>query len=200
MSISEPDYAQPSSHLDSDQGSSKLPRVLVVVTLLAALATAGIVWQRLNASVIRAHAAIELQAMTIRLGRVAIEAEYSNFGEAERLAGSVFDDMVAYGISHGGLPENFASVMRARNEVIAGLALQKPEVVETVVALFYRLQLPAGTPAGALSIEAAIQAGAGLEPPSRALPPLPLSDSAESDPEGSGTGTGPDTLAVAGGF
>lgn len=189
---------------ESDSGNtttrtsrSHAPLIVVTLLVLAGGMAGWLAWRAQANELAGAQGALELQVLASRLGAAAIEAEYENYAAASELASGVFDGVVNFGIERSELPENYARVLGARDEVIVGLAQNRPEVTARLVELFFLLQLPAETELDSRYIIPATGSGLGMVPPIRrdvrVLPPDTTRPSTESnsdverlEPEGAG--------------
>lgn len=142
----------------------------VALLLLVVLAGGGWLWWTMRSSrqeLAKVQGTLQLQVLTSRLGVVALEVEYGNYGRAREVASSVFDGIQNYGIAHGSLPENYAEVLEARDDVIVALAREDPMIRDRLVGLFFRLQIPVDTRLDPAYIVPAADSGVGMEPPTR---------------------------------
>ena len=114
-----------------------------------------------------AEDALRLQVLASRLGAATIMAEYGDYTQARAVMSGVFDGIRNYGIEEGALPENYATVLNARDSVILSLDRRSPAVASYLVDLFFRLQLPIETGLDPRHIIPATDSGTGIAPPRR---------------------------------
>ncbi|MEO8089367.1 MAG: hypothetical protein ABI703_03620 [Gemmatimonadales bacterium] len=148
-------------------------RILALVVLIVVLGLGGWAYLRVrsaNRTLERTQSALKLQVLTGRLGIAALEAEYGNYENARGVVSGVFDGIRNYGIEHGSLPENYATVLSTRDHIITALARAEPGVREELTTLFFRLQIPVDTKLDPRYIIPAADSGVGLEPPRRVAP------------------------------
>lgn len=146
---------------------------LAMILLLLILVGAGWAWWQMRTAtedLYRTEGALQLQVLTSRLGAAALEAEYGNFDTARDVVSGVYDGIQNYGIEQGSLPENFAEVLRTRDQVITALARGESGVADRLVGLFFRLQIPVDTELDPAFIIPAADSGIGMEPPTRQRP------------------------------
>lgn len=158
-------------------GSGRM--MLVLLVLVVALAAGTWLYLRMRSNdrtLQQTQSALKLQVLTSRLGIAAIEAEYGNYDGARSVVSGVFDGIRNYGIERGSLPENYATVLSARDRVITALARSDSSAREDLIALFFLLQIPVDTKLDPRYIIPAADSGVGLEPPRRRT--VPPTDSA----------------------
>ncbi len=164
-------------------GRGRMMLALLVLVIALAAGTWLYVRMRSNDRTLQqTQSALKLQVLTSRLGIAAIEAEYGNYDSARSVVSGVFDGIRNYGIERGSLPENYATVLGARDRIITALARSDPGAREELIALFFLLQIPVDTKLDPRYIIPAADSGVGLEPPwKRTVPPTdstpPRSDS-----------------------
>lgn len=118
----------------------------------------------------RTEDALSLQVLASRFGAVAILAQYDDYDEARSVASGVFDGIRNHGIQEGALPENYVTVLEARDSVMRALDREDPEVRGHLVDLFFLLQLPVDTELDPSSIIPATDSGSGITSPHRRAP------------------------------
>lgn len=118
----------------------------------------------------RTEDALSLQVLASRLGAVAILAQYGDYDEARKVASGVFDGIRNYGIQEGVLPENYVTVLEARDAVMMALDREDPAVRGRLVDLFFLLQLPVDTELDPSAIIPATDSGSGITSPHRRGP------------------------------
>lgn len=118
----------------------------------------------------RAEDALSLQVLASRLGAVAILAQYDEYDEARNVASGMFDGIRNYGIQEGVLPQNYVTVLEARDPVMMALDRRDPDVRGRLVDLFFLLQLPVDTELDPSSIIPATDSGSGITSPHRRAP------------------------------
>lgn len=135
-----------------------------------------------------AETALSLQVLASRLGAVAILAQYGDYEEARSVATGVFDGIRNFGIREGVIPENYVTVLEARDSVMRALDREDPAVRGRLVDLFFLLQLPVDTELDPGSIIPATDSGAGITPPARDTSPVDTLPFTRGDevPPGSG--------------
>lgn len=143
---------------------------VLAVALLAVGAWGYLEWRGQVTDRERAENALQLQVLASRLGAVAILVQYDEYGEARTVASGVFDGIRNYGIQEGALPENYVTVLEARDSVMLALDQQDPEVRGHLVDLFFRLQLPVDTELDPAAIIPATDSGSGITSPQRRAP------------------------------
>mgnify|MGYP001812657559 FL=1 len=177
--------------------SPRLPRrttgyLIALIVALGLMSATAVSWMKRSyeTELARAGGTLELQVLVSRLGAAAIQAEYGRYDEARQSATAAFDGIVNHGIEQGALPENYDTVLRARDEVMLGLAQGRPEVTERLVDLFFLLQLPVDTELDSKYIIPATDSGVGMVPPRR-MPPSASPDTLVTVPDTLPGGTGP---------
>lgn len=157
----------------SKQSGARTGFIAALAVLLLAVAAWGYLeWRGEVADQQRTEDALSLQVLASRLGAVAILAQYEDYREARDVASGVFDGIRNYGIQMGALPENYVTVLEARDSVMLALDRRDPEVRGHLVDLFFLLQLPVDTELDPGSIIPATDSGAGIiSPHRRALSP-----------------------------
>ncbi len=138
---------------------------VAVIILLGAGAWGYFAWQAQVGARQRAEAALALQVLASRLGAVAILTQYGDFEEARSVASGVFDGIRNHGIQAGALPENYVTVLEARDSVMVSLDRRDAGVKGHLVDLFFLLQLPVDTKLDPGSIIPATDSGAGIASP-----------------------------------
>lgn len=161
-----------SEHQDkSKQSRARMGFIAVLVAVLLAVGVWGYVeWRGEVVDRQRTEDALSLQVLASRLGAVAILAQYEDYHEARDVASGVFDGIRNYGIQEGALPENYVTVLEARDSVMLALDRRDPEVRGHLVDLFFLLQLPVDTELDPGSIIPATDSGAGIISPHRRAP------------------------------
>lgn len=124
----------------------------------------------------RTEDALSLQVLASRLGAVAILAQYDDYDEARNVASGVFDGIRNYGIQEGALPENYVTVLEARDAVMMALDRRDPAVRGRLVDLFFLLQLPVDTELDPSAIIPATGSGSGITSPHRRAPAVDTTD------------------------
>jgi hypothetical protein len=181
-----------SEQLDGSNSKQSGVRTGLIALMAAVLLVVG-VWGYLEwrGQVIhrqRTENALSLQVLASRLGAVAILAQYDYYDEARNVASGVFDGIRNYGIQEGALPENYVTVLVARDSVMMALDRQDPEVRGRLVDLFFLLQLPVDTKLDPGSIMPATDSGSGITSPHRRAPAADTAPGVTSGPSG---GSGP---------
>ncbi len=145
-----------------------------LVLVLVGIGVAAAMIARASNDLAKARGTLELQVLTSRLGAAAIDAEYGQYEQALSIMSGVYDGIVNYGIEHGSLPENYATVLATRDDVVVALSRSDPAVTEQLVRLFFLLQLPVDTELDSRYIIPATDSGFGMTPPTRvpASPPI----------------------------
>ncbi len=169
--------------------------ILALVALVVVLVIGAWVFFRMRANdrtLQQTQSALKLQVLTSRLGIGALEAEYGNYDNARSVVSGVFDGIRNYGIERGSLPENFATVLAARDRIITALARSDPSAQDELTALFFRLQIPVETKLDPRYIIPAADSGVGLEPPRKKGSPPADSTAHRSD----STPGHPDTMVA----
>jgi len=149
-------------------------------------------WSGTNSERQRAETALSLQVLASRLGAVALLAQYEDYEEARSVAAGVFDGIRNFGIQQGALPENYVTVLEARDSVMRDLDREDPAVKGRLVDLFFLLQLPVDTELDPGSIIPATDSGSGITPPQR---DTPTTDTLPFAPGEGVLPTAPDTTA-----
>lgn len=156
---------------DSKQSGARTGFIALLAVVVLAVGVWGYLGRReLIMDRQRTEDALSLQVLASRLGAVAILAQYDHYEEARNVASGVFDGIRNYGIQEGTLPENYVTVLEARDSVMMALDRQDPEVQQSLVDLFFLLQLPVDTELDRSSIIPATGSGAGIAAPHRRSP------------------------------
>lgn len=155
----------------SKQSGARTGFIAVLAAVLLAVGVWGYLeWRGEVVDRERAEDALSLQVLASRLGAVAILAQYGDYDEARNAASGVFDGIRNYGIQAGALPENYVTVLGARDSVMMALDRRDPEVRGRLVDLFFLLQLPVDTELDPASIIPATDSGSGITSPHRRGP------------------------------
>lgn len=162
---------------DSKKGRARAGLIaLLAVALLAVGIWGYLEWRGQVIHLQRTEDALSLQVLASRLGAVAILAQYEDYAEARNVAAGVFDGIRNHGIQEGSLPENYVTVLEARDSVMMALDREDPEVRGRLVDLFFLLQLPVDTELDPGSIIPATGAGSGITSPHQRAPAADTTD------------------------
>lgn len=151
----------------------------VVLVIAGIAATWAFTEQRAAARALeRTENTLQLQVLASRLGMAAFTAEYGDYETARRFTSQAFDGFANHAIEEGTLRQEYADVLASRDDVIAMLATRRAEVVERLMTLFFRLQIPVDPELDPSRILPAADSGLGFDPPRRAVSGRGATDSA----------------------